>query len=144
MSYSTEERTKLIESDPNVIQTLTFSPQPLNVYLQSCADRKRITKSQVVKRTGLSKSYVYDVMSGKRIPSRDTVIKIALALELNLNETQRALKLAKKNELYSQEQRDAILMACVNRRFTILDANEELLRYCEDSLFTEELENDNG
>ncbi len=44
----------------------------------------------------------------------------------------------------TQEQRDAILMACVNRRFTILDANEELLRYCEDSLFTEELENDNG
>ncbi len=89
MNYSTEELTSFIESNPSVIQILEFSPQPLNVYLQSCADRKKITKSQLVKRTGLSKSYVYDVMSGKRIPSRDTVIKITLALELNMNETQR-------------------------------------------------------
>lgn len=38
--------------------------------------------------------YFYDVINGRKIPSRDKIIRLALALGLSLDECQTALKFA--------------------------------------------------
>lgn len=58
----------------------------------------------------ISKTMFYDVMKGDRIPSKETVIKIAFALHATEEELNELLKLAGQKELYPKKKEDAIIM----------------------------------
>lgn len=61
---------------------------PLSEYLRLLLDEKGLKRSDVVVKTGLDKAYVYQIFSGKKNPSRDKLITIALGMKLNEMETQ--------------------------------------------------------
>ena len=84
----------------------------LNSFLES----KKISKQKLIRESCLNASYVYDILGAKKNPSRDTVIKLSLALRLSLSETGRLLKLSGFSELYPRIERDAIIIFCIENQ----------------------------
>ena len=58
--------------------------------------------------------YFYDVINGRKIPSRDKIIRLALALGLSLDECQTALKFCGRSQLYPRIKRDSIIIHGIN------------------------------
>ena len=54
--------------------------------IRDIAQEKNIKISQIIKETGLSKSYVYDVINKKSSPSIEVAMKIANALKASIQE----------------------------------------------------------
>jgi len=101
--------------------TLSFSE-----YLMSLLGQKGLKRADVIRDSGLGKSYVFQIFQGERKPSRDKLIAIAFGLHLGSKETQRMLKLGGCSELYARVPRDAVILFAIQRGMDI-DATEDLL-----------------
>ncbi|HGU6173176.1 TPA: helix-turn-helix domain-containing protein [Escherichia coli] len=55
-------------------------------YIRQVIKSKNLRISDVIKQTGLSRSYFYDVMSGKSTPTLTNAIKISKAIGVPLEE----------------------------------------------------------
>ncbi len=56
-------------------------------YVNLIIQKKHLKKSDVIKKTGLHRTYAYQIFSGKKKPSRDKVIRISFGLQLDLENT---------------------------------------------------------
>ena len=82
-----------------------------------------LKNAQVFLAADMSESYGYQLLSGKRQPSRDTVLRLGFGLNLSIEQTNTLLKLAEKSELYVKNKRDAIIMFALNNHYSILQVN---------------------
>lgn len=98
----------------------------LGEYLLKLLKEKGLKRSYIVRETNSNSSYVYEIFRGDKIPSRDKLIAITIAMHLSEDETQRALKLAGHSELYPRKKRDAAILFAIKRGFDI-DKTERLL-----------------
>lgn len=95
-------------------------------YLLKLLKEKGLKRSYIIRETNLNNSYVYEIFKGDKIPSRDKLIAITIAMHLSEEETQRALKLAGHSELYPRKKRDAAILFAIKHGFDI-DKTERLL-----------------
>ena len=99
----------------------------LSDYLKNMIKEKCLDEKQIRKNSGIDNTYVYEIFNGKKKNvARDKLILISLAMQLDLKETQRLLKLGGKNELYSRNGRDSIIIFSICQKYNI-DKIEELL-----------------
>lgn len=103
-----------------------FLDQPLTEYLLNLLKINKLKKSEVIKRSGLAGVYGYQIFDGRREPSRDKVLQLAIGFRLNLEETKKLLKCAGQGELYPRIKRDALLIYAINNTMSI-DDTEALL-----------------
>lgn len=93
-----------------------FSEHIFTEYLKQLIDRHKIHKTELVMQTGLSKSYVYAILSGeRRPPSRNRVILMALAVKATLEEAQNLLIYSEYNPLSPKVQRDAAIIFAIEQ-----------------------------
>lgn len=106
----------------------------LNVYIA----KHELVLSDIVRKSQLSRDYAYAIFNGhKASPTRDRVIAICIAMGMNLQETQRALKICNAGVLYSKNDRDAAVIICINREIYDIDkVNEFLYNHSMDVLKT--------
>lgn len=100
-------------------------PQHLNMLLS----QKGISRAEVVRGSLLDRAYVYQIFSGTKTPSRDKLIAIAFGLRLSDDETQKMLKLSGNRELYTRDERDALILFALQRKKTIFEINELLISH---------------
>lgn len=98
----------------------------LSEYLTLLLQQKELSRADVVRDSGLEKAYVYQIFDGKKRPSREKLIPIAFGLHLNVEETQRMLKLGGCSELYARKTRDAIILFAIQQGMDIA-ATDDLL-----------------
>lgn len=103
-----------------------FSERPLCELIDEIIKDKKLKKSEVVARSGLNRIYGYQILSGKRIPSRDKLIALCFGLKLDLDETNRLLKRAGLSELYAKNKRDSIIIFAINSKKSVFIANDVL------------------
>ena len=106
----------------------------LTDYLRELLDARGMKRADVINRSGLNPTVVYDIFSGKSRPGRNNAIMIALGLGCDLRETQRLLRLSGASELWCKQRRDAILIWCVEHGFTRAQTDDELYRLGEQTL----------
>lgn len=134
---STEQIFNQIKSSPNEflekkldsIKELQFKD-----YLQQLMKKYHCTASQLVIRSCLSKAFVYQILSGERIPGRDVVLRICLSLKATIEETQRMLTLSGKGVLYPRVRRDAAILCCIETHRTLEDTDLFLREHDEKAL----------
>lgn len=68
---------------------------------------KNITHMDIIRALNVERSHGYQILNGRRVPTRDQLIKICLFLGLGFDEVQRMLKTAKKDILYARDMTDA-------------------------------------
>ncbi len=98
----------------------------LPTYLSNILEKKDLVKSAVIKKSELSEVMGYQIFSGVRKPSRDSLICLCVALELNTDETQALLKAAQFAQLYPKNKRDCIIINGLVNKKTVAQINELL------------------
>ncbi len=131
-NYFQENRDDLVE------RTLAEYLQQLLAEKNRNRDPKdQLKKSDVFKRGGLTNTtYGYELFDGKKpkptskkpYVNRNTILQLAFGLSCTLKETDRLLQAAKCNNLYSKNRRDAIIMFCIEKRYSLEKTDEELYK----------------
>lgn len=115
-------------------QGLTIDRE-LSDYLHELLVAKGLKRADVVRASGLNGTFVYDVFAGKSRLGRDHALMLAFGLGCDLRETQRLLRLDGVSELWPKLRRDAVIIWCVEHGFTRSQADDELYRLGEKTLF---------
>lgn len=123
---------KSIDSSPqleHVINNYFENGITLTGYLEEMMAKHQVKKQDAVKRSGLYRSYAYQILSGIKQPSRDKLIALCLGIGLGLDETQKALTVSEQGPLYSKKKRDAIIIFAINKKVGIDQLNLLLYDY---------------
>ena len=88
---NTDELLNEIKNTKNILDYIERNKQDMQLNtLTECLNnlliKKNVSIANVVKKSNLNKSYVYQIFRGKKYPSRDKVIALAFGLELNADE----------------------------------------------------------
>ena len=100
-------------------------------YYRSLSQVKQFTDSELIEKSGIEKSYYYQIMKGTKSPGRDKVLRLCIAAGLSMRETTRALELAGLAALYSKNRRDIIITVGINQHANVIDINLMLDKYKE-------------
>jgi len=124
---STDELLKLLFQETSLDgffqrEDTSFMTTSFREYITAWCKRRNEVPERVINRANLEKSYGHQLFSGKRNPSRDTVIQLAFGFEADLEQTQELLKAARKSPLYPRIKRDAAIIYCLYHRFSVVDA----------------------
>ena len=103
-------------------------------YLYNAFEEKCLVKSRVFKKAEIDEIFGYQIFSGKKNPSRNTLISICIGAKFSLNETQAALKIAGYATLFPRNKRDSIIIFGINNDKSVCDINEELYDLGEETL----------
>lgn len=98
----------------------------LSEHLNMLLSQKHMSRAEVVHGSLIGRTYLYQIFSGEKTPSRDKLIAIAFGLCLSDDETQKMLKLSGNRELYARDERDALILFALQHKKTILETNELL------------------
>ena len=90
-------------------------------YLNQLLAEQHLTKQSVIELANLERSTGYLFFSGERNPKRNALIRIALAMQLSLCQTQRLLKIAQRGELYPKNRRDAAIIYGIHHRLDLVE-----------------------
>jgi len=96
-------------------------------YLYDLIEKSERKNAEIFSYANISESYGYQLLNGKRQPSRDKIIQLAFGFPLGVAETNILLKLAEKSQLYVKNKRDAIIIFALNNKLSLMDLNELLI-----------------
>lgn len=97
--------------------------------LSKLCKEKSISKAKLARQAGTSEVYLYQVLSGRRTPSRDRLLCICIGMGASLEEIQELLKQVGYAPIYPKHRRDAIISHGILHHAPLAAIN--------DSLFTE-------
>lgn len=107
----------------------------LSEYLQQLLDEKRLVQSKVINASGVQYTYGYQIFTGSRAnPDRNVLLQLLFAMGCTLQETNRALQAAGKNELYCKNRRDAIIIFCLEHGYSLQEVDQALFDYNEQTI----------
>ena len=106
---------------PQYLSEQELSQRPFTEYMRWKLREKKISQKEVFIKADLDDRYGYKLISGeKQTQQRDTILRICLAAEFTLVETQEALVLYGMAPLYQKIRRDtAFIVAFSNRIYDI-------------------------
>ncbi len=113
---------------PAYLAAQAFSRRPFTEFMRQTFRKKKIPQKEIFIRADLDDRYGYKLISGeKQTQQRDTILRICLAAEFTLGETQEALILYGMAPLYEKIRRDiAFIVAFSNRVYDIHDVDSIL------------------
>ncbi len=118
------ELEQYISDLPKENSSLTFS-----TYFNQLLQEKNLRPAEVIRDSQIQRNYGYQILNGQRSPGRDKILALSLSASLSIEETGRALKLAKVGALYPKNVRDSILIFALNRHLSVSQTNELLYEY---------------
>lgn len=95
-------------------------------YLKRLLDEKNLSKAQVIRDSQLDEGYAHHIFGGRRNPSREKVLSLALAMKLSPKETDYLLYYAGHSKLYPRNEWDAVIIFALENHKTVLQTNELL------------------
>ncbi len=101
---------------------LNEAPPELADVLNRLIDDRKIKKSDLIRMINVDRNYGYQVLNGKRTPTRNFIIQTSLILKLDIDEMNYLLQLAGKSTLYVRNLVDARVFYAINHRMDYYDA----------------------
>jgi hypothetical protein len=139
MTKSTDELFNILDKNKNISQYLSaneaeFISGSFADYLNALLEKTGLKKADVIKDSGINTIYAYQIFQGIKAPSRDKLIQLAFGLHLNLEDTQRLLKIGGGSALYPRSKRDSIIIYALNNSQTVFECDEALYETGEKTL----------
>ena len=124
----TDELFSELEEDTDIRRFLSQNKKeflrPLHEFLGELLQQKHMKKTDVIREARLERAYGYHIFAGtKPNPSRTKLLPIALAMHLNLEETQKLLRYAEQNMLYPRNPWDSIIISAIRQGLSVNDTN---------------------
>ena len=108
--------------------------QTLAEYFCKIFEERNLSKSEVIHRSNLNEIYAYQILGGKRTPSRDKIIALCVGAYFSIDDTNYTLKLGGFAPLYPKSERDAIIIYGIQHQKTVLEINETLFTHKHDTI----------
>lgn len=103
-----------------------------NIFSDYIAENK-IVPADIVKNCSgfISKSYVYDILNGKKEnPSRDVILMLCISAHMDRKMTRRVLEVYGHRDLYAKDTRDIIIATYINNQeFDLNEINDKFSEY---------------
>lgn len=106
--------------------------------LYSLMEKYQLTPKEIISASGIERSYFYHILSGQKMPGRNIILRICLCMSATLTETNQLLRLAHQGILYAKIRRDAAIIFAIEKRFTMQQTNDFLIKEHELPLYKEE------
>ena len=98
-------------------------------YMESIIKRKKLRRQDIFQKADMPQKYGYKLLSGEtHTTDRDKLLRIFIAMNMTLKETQRALSLYGMPRLYAKKKRDAMLIIAFNKGMSSVDDVNEYLK----------------
>ena len=117
-------------ASPKELDKEDFDDVDFPAYLQNVMNERGIKPSDLIVQMNMEKSYFYQILKGRRAPGREFLIHLSFLLKLNLDETQRLLKMANRQPLYPRLKKDAAVIYGITHKMDY-EEYEELLQSLE-------------
>lgn len=79
----------------------------IHIMINKYIAEKNVPHTEIIRKLNVERSYGYQLLNGKRTPTRVQIIKIGIMLKLDFRELQQMLKIAGKEILYAKNLTDA-------------------------------------
>ncbi len=114
------------------------SPDPhFHEAVYELMSRKGLQAQDMIRLTGIERSYFYHILNGTKHPGRNMVLRIGFCLHVSLTEMNRLLRLAGLSELYARRRWDAAMIYAITHQYSMEEANSLLAGAGEEPLYTE-------
>ena len=100
---------------------------PFFEYINTLCKEKGECPARVIARSGIERSYGYQVFRGDRKPSRDTVLLLAFGFEADVALAQALLKRAGFSVLYPRVRRDVVIAYSLRCGISLADTQSALV-----------------
>ena len=117
---------KSINNDSFLEDANNFIDRNFQVYLNKLLEQKQLSRKDVIKITDLGDTYGWMIFTGKRKPSRNKILQLCFAMQLSVVESNRLLRAGSMSELYPKNQRDAIIIFCLENGYSLSQADTKL------------------
>lgn len=112
----------------------SFQDINISAYLNDLLNKHGFQAKDIIIRLNMERSYTYQILNGRRQPTRNFLIRIAFLCQLSVNETQKLLSAASRPILYPRNRFDAAVLYCLQHQLNEEDLNKLLLDIGEDTL----------
>lgn len=131
MKKTTQELLLLLKNTPKIETYLENHQESLISIslpdaLTKLLQQKAISKSACIQKSGLDRTYGYQIFSGMKTPSRDKLLSLCFAMELGGDETQNLLNQTGYTCLYPRHKRDSVLLFALHKNLSVTEVNELL------------------
>lgn len=134
---STEELIKLLENidieefkKEEAFQNIDFP-----AYLNEILNQHNLQAKDIIMKLNMERSYAYQILNGRRKPTRNFLIRISFLCKLSVDDTQKLLSAANRPILYPRNRFDAAVLYCIQHRLSEDELNELLKDIKEETLF---------
>lgn len=111
-----------------------FVNEDIKAFWENLITERNYSKSNIINKSDFSYCYFYDVINGRKMPTKDKVVRLGLAMKLTLDECQKALKISGRSALYPRIRRDSILIYAIENHLTIFQCDALLSKHGEEGL----------
>ena len=131
MTKQTDELLKELDNTSDINQYLSTNRDELieqNVakYLNELLEERDVRRTYMLYIKAIFR-HVYEIFRGEKCnPSRNKLLQIAFAMNLDLDSTQKLLKIANVGVLYPRIKRDSIIIFALNKKLDFFEC-EDLL-----------------
>ena len=82
-----------------------------------------LKKSEVIARSTIEEHYAYQILQGKKTPSRDKMIMLCIGLCLTPEQANDLLKLTGYAQLYAKNSRDNAVIFALTKKMSVIELN---------------------
>ena len=129
----TEQLTNEILSTDDIDEYFEKNEEYLNIIslpseLCRLLEEKGLKKSDVIAASGITVTYGYYLFSGykNKKPSRNIILALSIAMQLDIIQTQRLLKISGNGALYPRIPRDSVIMYAIQNALTRSETDDLL------------------
>lgn len=79
--FKTQQIKKFIKRYDTQMRSITF-----HQYIMQICDKKDLLPAQIIKKSGIERTFGHQIFNGIRNPSRDKVLQLAFGFEMNYGE----------------------------------------------------------
>ncbi len=108
--------------------------EEIPVFWKTLVKKSGMSKTDIINRADFNYGYFFDIINGRKMPSRDKLIRITVAMQCTVDECQSALRISGKSALYPRVRRDSIIIYALAHCLSVSHLNELLLRFGEPPL----------
>lgn len=125
---STEELLKLLQNldIEEFKKEDSFQDVDISDYLNTLLESHGLQAKDVILKLNMERSYTYQILKGRRKPTRNFLIRIAFLCELSVDETQKLLTAGNRPILYPRNRFDAAVLYCIQHELSEEKLNELL------------------
>ena len=113
-----EEKLKKIDKQEDVssfIRSNGNNDSSFREFYSRYIGENHIEVPEILKKSCVSRNYIYNILNGDREPNRDKILALCIAAGMTFAETDRALEIAGKRRIYPKDERDARIAIMINQ-----------------------------